>query len=589
MAYESIFKQPDNFFPYPQQSAENSQQQTNAFQPPQPPPIILDNPAEQLSKVQEAVDRYGQNQNPQLNLSAFTSLPSREQNMTNFIAGISTQPNLTAHQMTTARNLFDLKTYYDNIEKGLAANKDLPADKVAAWRNKQKNIADTAAMIRRTAEANDFNPDAYGLGSGNTLGESAQALHYLQNRDMKNFLDLKSAAEKASDRYNELRAQGVEPYRANYLANREFDGSRRDVMNQLSNALHTYGINPDGSYNSYGHQIMEKMYAEDPEIVKDLYTSQFVNPKERYSAQQTLLNNLLTQAGADNRAAAQIAANIYGQQFGAAIDLKKLAATLEQQYGIHKDNLEFNYDNLTATKEYRDKQIELEAAKTQNQAALNAQRLFQSSPEGKLYSVNLFADYLGLQGEERARYIRNQIDKNPPDTKKLDQARQTLERSMLNISKTLKIGDYEKAKELISALKSELADTSSIYVNIPVEDDPIIGRQIEIYEGVANKTMSASAADKAFYDLMNPSTSPVGNGDEYMDRLRKNPAIFKAIIDDYNKNFRDKHLGFGDNLKNLEEYIKKHPSMVYYGSSLGNNYVGQNPAETGYGAKRYPK
>lgn len=571
--------------PRPQQPAENQQQQNPSFnipqtEVPQPPQTNLSpaQTAQNVNEAQQMINDNSQNKTPLIIFDSNSGLPNRNDDMSGVFSKISKDP-LTGQNYSDAKKLFDLKSTWEAIEKGLAANKDLSADKVAAWRNEQKNIADYAAMIRRSAVENGFNPDDYGLGSGNTLEQSTQALHYLQNRDMKNFLDLQSAAEKASETYNELRAQGVEPYRANYLANREFDGNRRDVMNQLSNALHTYGINPDGSYNSYGHQIMEKMYQENPQIVKDLYTSQFANPKEVYSAQNTMLNNLLAQMGADSRTAAQIAANMYGKQFDAYNDFVKLGLVRDFQHKENEANRAISWKQLSL-QEQRDR---TNAYNSGIKNMIEYEKYLANTTEGKFKSLFNIADILYKGDVDKMTAFMEQQYHGGASGNKNYQAQETANKTFKNnltlIKNAIRNGDKEKAKEIIAKLNTDFGDKDAGFVGVWGDSDFIKATTtLGLLSDAIDEKIGFAEVDKMIYDLDAIPTRGVGTGDQYMAEAINSGRLKDLIAEELKKRGRrrsDSSSGFSNSI--IENYGRVAPS----GSS--EIYGNQPPYTTGGG------
>lgn len=577
----------------PQQPAETPQLQNPLFnipQPetPQPPPINLNSnqTSQNVDAAQQMINDNAQNKKPLVTFDSNSGLPNRNDNMSGLFNSISRTPALTGQNFSDAKTLFDLKSTWAAIEKGLENDK-LTDEQRNYLRGQQNNIADYAAMIRRSAVENGFNPDDYGLGSGNTLEQSTQALHYLQNRDMNNFLNLQSASEKASERYNELRAQGIEPYRANYLANQEMGANRRDVINQLSNALDTYGINSDGSYNSYGLQILRKMYNEDPKLVS-LYTSQLANPKEVYSAQNTLLNNLITQAGANDRTTAQLLTNIWGQKFGAAVDLEKLAATLGFNREENDKNRDLQDKHFKLTNEYKwaalSQKEQNDVATAYNNSIKNMieyQKYLSNTPEGKFQSnVNIARQLYGDDVDKIAAFLEVQYHGGASGNKNYqaqETANKTFKNNLVLTKNAIKSGDKEKAKEIIAKLNTDFGDKDAGFVGTWNDSDFIKATTtLGLLSDAIDEKIGFAEIDKMIYDLEAIPNKGVGTGDQYMAEAINSGRLKGLIAEELKKRQRSNSSGsFFDTLSDYQKWQIELMKTNPYTYNLTQNVMNQ--------------
>ena len=398
----------------------------------------------------------------------------------NFLAGVNETDIPNRNALLDARNIFAAKKSWedaDRIESRLTEmlnDKNLTADqknllnlKLIDAQNVKKNssdYADYANMLRNGG----FN--LYGFGAENTVGESAQALHNYQQRGMENLLNLPSYQERAFDKKMELAQSGMKPCDINFaLEKYELPKIKREMANQYRDGVALYGMNPDGSLNEFGAEILSRMADVNPTSA-NAYSSLFANPKDTFAANQNMLQNIFNQDNANYRAGMQRDQNIWQSLFNAANTRQNLLTSLGYDYGKHQDNLQYNYDNLNSTNAYRENQIALQTAKSNADLALKEAERFDKSETGKLYGTVQALMAAGYTEQEavqmaRAAFVRKLVgEKGQPTETAAATGVKSLFNSLYNL---IDSGNEADAVEMFNQFEQQRsADYVEYYKNI---------------------------------------------------------------------------------------------------------------------------
>ena len=180
------------------------------------------------------------------------------------------------------------------------------------WRRKMKGYEE--ARDAYAQDANSVRQSAASLGldvsdydANKSLQESAQAFQNYKTNAVKDFLNLPSMADLEENRYMELRSQGASPGQANRILNRERGKMRDQLSRRYTDAMATYGTNPDGSLDqNIGMQLLRGLKEVDPATAQIFYGG-FATPQKVYDANNDL-KKLSVQSGMLDRKLAQQAA-----------------------------------------------------------------------------------------------------------------------------------------------------------------------------------------------------------------------------------------------------------------------------------------
>ena len=286
----------------------------------------------------------------------------------------SSQPHESARklmneqEMEMARGLLGLKEMWHNNDR-LAGiyNRQANDEKLdeeergraAQRRESAMQIRDQAAadasLLRGTAGAIGFNPDAYKLGSKNTWEEATQTLAKEQERGFKNlFYNYKPTSVQLAERAEELRRQNPNWSRrhAEQAAEGDRDRIRSELLGRLSDGLKMYGMNEDGALNANGVELLARMANENPEMAK-LFGEATALPRDVYgrkSAYELARYNAAQQAAAND---ARSAANMEYLAADWAYKNEAAARAVEQQKQLEEMKAQAKKDAaaLTAAEE----------------------------------------------------------------------------------------------------------------------------------------------------------------------------------------------------------------------------------------------
>ena len=382
----------------------------------------------------------------------------------------------------------DIKLRQQLINQGALTDdqKQGELNKIALLKQHQQDLNNAANMTRKTART--LGIDFTGFGADNTAEESQQ--YFLNNnaRAMQGLLNLPSVRQQQREYYDDLRRNGVRRSVANLMAARKFDEYRNNNINQLRNGFLNYGLNSDGSVNSFGMAALSRMSHEDPMTV-ELFSSKFAMPNNVYSAMQ-----------ADKSLNSQIAARERASENNFNRDLAKLE--IAQKYAM--EQLEHN-------------------------AALQAAKNLGSTTSNKMYDeINNLAALFG-GGEEgyqraadtwlRQNYSKSfEVAKDQNGNIKMSDAEKVqryTDNRLAIIMHHLEKQDNQSALEAITQYRDALLSDDFKYMEqLSGEDISAILKQLDLYEKVANEEITLE-------QLKNPDSNNTKN--------KTNPPVVKEI------------------------------------------------------------
>lgn len=240
------------------------------------------------------------------------------QNIKDFMQPIQTTE---LQKVAAYQNLLKNKQDYDTAQNSMdliqnaLQTPDVGEDMRNKWRQQladyeqaRNSAAQAAESTRKSAAALGIDVSDY--GSDKSLQESEQALRNYKNVGVQNFLNLPTLDELEENRYRELRSQGASPGMANRILNRERDGMRDLLSKKYTDAMTTYGTNPDGSIDQgIGMQLLRGLAKVDP-VTAQMFYGGFATPGKVYDANQQR-NTQLDVASLNNAAALErVMANI---------------------------------------------------------------------------------------------------------------------------------------------------------------------------------------------------------------------------------------------------------------------------------------
>ena len=334
---------------------------------------------------------------------------------------LNQQPYLDQDSRQTLNNIYAAKNIYqtyDDIQKKAAetlAQKDLSDNDRAEWQTtynnavqQKENAANYGQMARQNLLQFGVNADDYGLGNGNTLDESTQAINFLQQRDMRHFLNLPSGKELEKQRQKEYMDSGVGRSWARFLARQDREEINRDLSGQYLGAMQSYGINADGSMNNYGFALANKWAKDDPTSAT-LYLNGYATPNVQFNEGNQNYRSLLTQEGANQRQKESLLANLISQDKDIAARFGLLDKTHTWQGEQNNENRKIQWANLSL----KDKELALNAEKMANELVLKQQKMWNDSPEGKVYQATMLGRYLGYEGDDLEKFVAAQFKQIP--------------------------------------------------------------------------------------------------------------------------------------------------------------------------------
>lgn len=208
------------------------------------------------------------------------------------------------------------------------------------WRRKMQGYEE--ARDAYAQDANSVRQSAASLGldvsdydTNKSLQESAQAFQNYRNTAVKDFLNLPSMADLEENRYMELRSQGASPGQADRILNRERGKMRDQLSRRYTDAMATYGTNPDGSLDqNIGIQLLRGLKEVDPATAQMFYGG-FATPQKVFDANKQYSQALdvtnLTLDSAWQRALLNANASLLQSRESQAAQNERLDATLKAQ------------------------------------------------------------------------------------------------------------------------------------------------------------------------------------------------------------------------------------------------------------------
>lgn len=570
----------------------------------QQPAVNLTQPNIPYPQIQQP-PQYTKTQNPseyEQNAGYFSNITP------NFLAGVNKTDIPNRNALLDAREIFAAKKSWedaDRIESGLTEmlnDKNLTTDqknlinsKLIDVQNVKKNSSDYANMLRNGG----FN--LYGFGAENTVGESAQALHNYQQRGMETLLNLPSYQERAFDKEMELAQNGMKPRDINFaLEKYELPKIKREMANQYRDGVALYGMNPDGSLNEFGAEILSRMADVNPTSA-NAYSSLFANPKDTFTADQNMLQNIFNQDNANWRAILQAKENRWGKQYDAANHLYELLTTLGYDHEKHQDNLKQRQYEFGETGKLKEKNLEIEGYKNQVDAyfkALKEEReqmeAYLKTPEGKVEYARRLAKLNGLKEgtQEFNDYVMSMSSVSKlPTTDDHKKSANKLGNSFLFLQDSLYSGNIEKLKEDIQQTRNELRDPESDFKKqfTPYETWEAM-KLLDLYEEAAEGNIGVRELGDKSYALLHPDWKPDPSDFDrepvwYWDMDKQQRKKYDEAVNRESLKQQPRQGGFGVSSASNSS-VNNSLSTVPPGSSLGGHYP--NAAKTGYGAAYIP-
>lgn len=369
------------------------------------------------------------------------------------------------------------------------------------WRRKMQGYEE--ARDAYAQDANSVRQSAASLGldvsdydTNKSLQESAQAFQNYRNTAVKDFLNLPSMADLEENRYMELRSQGASPGQADRILNRERGKMRDQLSRRYTDAMATYGTNPDGSLDqNIGIQLLRGLKEVDPATAQMFYGG-FATPQKVFDANKQYSQALdvtnLTLDSAWQRALLNANASLLQSRESQAAQNERLDATLKAQSTENALNRDFNGKMKLIDVMYR-------GANGNNGRAPSAFRqtiedladIYGANEEGatdeekqeainqaiKMAMRHHFPEFanitledmqknfeagvqLGLKGDELVRYVREKAGYKEEQPTKRDEEQITagnfFKNTFKDIQKLALTGDKKSALEQINTLKGLL-------------------------------------------------------------------------------------------------------------------------------------
>lgn len=551
--------------------------------PPQPPPIEKPTepvqsatPTEKLVDISNSVPRNeGFSDNAQ-NYSYNRYIPQAGSIGQNFLNRTYNVPVPNPRDMNLIDAATDSKILYARSQEhinGLENSLKNPnltdeqrtkiSNAIEEERKFQSYIADRTAMMRNANPNFDF--DAYGVGSGNTVQESVQARENLMARVTNSLYDANDAAwQQVQKVYDDARARGIPASVAEGMAQREKERLGRGLRQQREDIFANYGVTPDGRINQFGVQLLGSMARSDPDAAK-MYSQLLTTPQQAYQLDNATMNNILTLSAAGDRQAQSILAQM-------AVEAARLANARYLGELSNATNL-YQIDSSNYNQAERRKidwsRIGLDEQKAIAETQRKLWEEYNKSPEGKV--AGLVRAAYSLYGENAdpetvLRFVEKAGFNGGGSNEKLDSARRAFNVELSSIKDGLKKGDKQKTLEAIQALRGKLTDENSIYYGvIGMSEYQPWGLALDYLERGANGEIPATTLDKLLYDLEHAGTPKENHFESWYADMKRDPAgqaNFRAMVEAEIKKHKSSGEtgGFLNNI--IENYGKVPPSAV---------------------------
>ena len=406
-------------------------------------------------------------------------------------------PTPSPREFDMQTRLYGLKTEYKGLQEkidALDATKD--ADKIKTLRQGQKDLSDSANVLRNVASGMGY--DINGFGANNTFDEATQRIFLNRERGMAEFADMPSTATQKREVYRQARRAGISPNEARAVAESYHDEFREKNINRLVEGIGAYGMNADGSLNQFGQMMMGKLYNESPYAYGNIANG-FANPKDVFN-----VNANLVQATMNNDAAMQ----------------QKLAS-LQSARDIAKLNLDDKKEARAQTEQHHQDDMQYKWTKMDLDNQFKLLSEINGTPQAKMeQEIKAIADtFFGGDMEKAAKVYAEKHYQNSFGTKKdnadKDKILKYIQFRTGYIEHCINNGDFQGAKERINewrqAMQSEDFKHSE---QLDKEDTMYLLHVLDVYEQVANNQMTPEEFAKVKRQL---------DGKTYADDIAENP------------------------------------------------------------------
>ena len=551
-----------------------------------------------LQEAQVQLSNYtkSENQTPE-NKILRGDYPQRGSIPAGLLPQLNQQNYLDADSMQTLGNLYVAKKVYrdyDDIQRIAAeklSQKDLSEKDRAEYQKSydnavriKENAANYGQMTRQNLLQLGVNADDYGLGSGNTYDEATQSINFLQQRDMRHFLNLPSGKELEKQRQQEYKDAGVSRSWARFLARQDREEIDRDLSGQYLGAMQTYGLNADGSLNDYGFALASKWAKDDPTSA-NLYLNGYATPNAQYQAQNQIYNTMLNNDSAERRTAASLAEdwNKFLGNLGLAQD------TLEQRKVEHADDVKYK----NATLELNVARLNADqAAKLAKQQFEIQKFLYDKDPVIQAQIATYQADLLFGEedSKEKQEWKRTKLNPHYNSGKVDESATKHVRNTLQQIKQEMIYGEVdgdgnEVAKNTLEQLKAELKDSEKDLkgkLDSKEYNDAIV--MTYYYDKVLNGKMSIYDVYDQYWRMTNDGRDPntTENGDPIWYIKMSNEE--RKAFDDYYARERGLRKKKTPSATYVTPEIQK--GVVPAGREAGDNILGvhfdqpNSPAET---------